>query len=129
MKLCLISLLALATLMSAALGPVQPVRSEPQQQAAYWTELIRTPGGTYGWVTLGRWQRVAHDAYNGCGGNSCTFTPYEPTTGANATWWTTGYNDSTWSSQGYADWTSGWTTYGWSPVPEIGRYVWKASSG
>ncbi len=125
----LMGLLALAMLAGLALNSIAPVSANPLPQAAYWTEVIRTPGGAYGWQTLGRWQRVAHDAYGGCGGTTCSFTPYEPTTGANAQWWTTGFNDAAWSTQGYADWHTDWTTYGWSPVPEIGPYVWKAGPG
>jgi hypothetical protein len=128
-KLRLISLLALTILIGTALSPSRTALSEPQQQAAYWTELIRTPGGAYGWQTLGRWLRTSYDAYAGCGGNSCSFTPYEPITGANAYWWTTGFNDTAWSSQGFVDWHADWTKYGWSPVPEIGKYVWKAGPG
>lgn len=129
MKLRLLGLLALIALIGATLGPIQSAAGAPQQQAAYWTEVIRTPGGAYGWQTLGRWLRTTYDAYAGCGGTSCSFTPYEPTTGANAYWWTTGFNDAGWSTQGYVDWHNDWTKYGWSPVPEIGRYVWKAGAG
>ena len=129
MKLRWIGLLVLTMLIGQVLNPIGLVAGERLQQAAYWTELIRTPGGAYGWQTLGRWSRAAYDAYNGCGGTSCSFTPYEPTTGANAYWWTTGYNDAGWSTQGYVDWHNDWTKYGWSPVPEIGRYVWKAGAG
>ena len=113
----------------AATNEPVPVIGRPLPQAAYWTEVIRTPGGAYGWQSLGRWQRTTHDAYGGCGGTSCSFTPYEPTTGANAQWWTSGFNDAAWSTQGYADWHTDWTKYGWSPVPEIGPYVWKAGPG
>ena len=113
----------------AATNEPVPVSGRPLPQAAYWTEVIRTPGGAYGWQSLGRWQHTTHDAYGGCGGTSCSFTPYEPTTGANAQWWTTGFNDAAWSTQGYADWHTDWTKYGWSPVPEIGPYVWKAGPG
>lgn len=129
MRIRVIGLLILMTLIGLVLNPIGPVAGERLQQVAYWTELIRTPGGAYGWQTLGRWSRAAYDAYNGCGGTSCSFTPYEPTTGTNAYWWTTGFNDTGWSTQGYVDWHNDWTKYGWSPVPEIGRYVWKAGSG
>jgi hypothetical protein len=90
---------------------------------AVWTELVRSPGGTYGWQTLGRWLRVGWDAYHGCTSTtSCPYDPYEPTSGPEANWWQTAYNDSAWSAQGYVDWHTDWTTYGWEPIPEIGRY-------
>jgi hypothetical protein len=125
----LIGLLVSAILIGLVLNPISSVAGGRLQQTAYWTELIRSPGGAYGWQTLGHWLRTAYDAYNGCGGTSCSFTPYEPTTGANAYWWTSGFNDTAWSTQGYVDWHNDWTKYSWSPVPEIGRYVWKAGSG
>lgn len=129
MKVRLIGLILIAILLGVMGQPLPSVTAGPLPQAAYWTEVIRTPGGAYGWQSLGRWQRTTHDAYGGCGGTSCSFTPYEPTTGANAQWWTTGFNDAAWSTQGYADWHTDWTKYGWSPVPEIGPYVWKAGPG
>ncbi len=49
--------------------------------------------------------------------------------GVDGNWWTSGFNDTAWSTQGYVDWHTDWTTYGWSPVPEIGPYVWKAGPG
>lgn len=101
-----------------------------------WTEVARSPGLENGWQTLGRWQRVSQgqggDAYPGCVGAAdpgCVFYPYEPTTGPNASWWTSGYNDSAWSTQGYVDWNSAWTDYGWAPIPSIGEHVWKAEPG
>ena len=106
-----------------------PVAGRPLSQTAYWTELARSPGGTYGWQTLGRWKRVNWDAYSGCGGTSCTFAKYEPGSGVDGNWWTSGFNDTAWSTQGYVDWHTDWTKYGWSPVPEIGPYVWKAGTG
>ena len=99
-----------------------------------WTEVARSPGLENGWHTLGHWQRVGPsqggDAYPGCisaADPSCIYYPYEPTTGPNANWWSVGYDDSAWSSQGYDDWNSAWTIYGWDPVPTIGEHVWKAA--
>jgi len=101
-----------------------------------WTEVARSPGLENGWQTLGRWRRVSHaqggDAYPGCIGATdpgCVYHPYEPTTGSNASWWTVGYNDSAWSAQGYVDWNSAWTTYGWTPIATIGEHIWKAEPG
>ena len=120
-----------ATLMAIGLAspPPTPVVGRPLSQAAYWSEVVRSPGGAYGWQTLGRWKRVNWDAYSGCGGTSCTFAKYEPGSGVDGNWWTSGFNDTAWSTQGYVDWHTDWTTYGWSPVPEIGPYVWKAGTG
>lgn len=106
------------------------------QPIASWIEVVRSPGQENGWQTLGRWRRVSQgqggDAYPGCISASdpgCVYHPYEPTTGSNASWWTVGYNDSAWSAQGYVDWNSAWTTYGWTPIPTIGEHVWKAEPG
>lgn len=129
MKRRLISLGVLGLLIGQALAPIPPAVGEPLAQAAYWTEVIRSPGGAYGWQTLGRWRRAPYDAYGGCGGLNCSFAIYEPATGADAYWWTPGFNDAAWSTQGYVDWHGDWSVYGWSPVPDIGPYVWKAGPG
>ncbi|HSD82334.1 MAG TPA: hypothetical protein VLG46_00655, partial [Anaerolineae bacterium] len=99
------------------------------QAPAAWTEIVRSPGGPYGWQTLGHWRRVGWDAYQGCTSTACLYAPYEPTSGPEANWWQTAYDDSAWSAQGYVDWHNDWTTYGWHPIPEIGPYVWKAAPG
>lgn len=93
-----------------------------------WQEVIRTPGGQYGWVSLGRWKRVegwgAYPCWTGCEPNW-----YHPVSGPDAYWWTPGYDDAAWSSQGYVDWHNDWDVYGWQPIPAIGKYVWKARDG
>ncbi len=97
---------------------------------AVWTELIRSPGGTYGWQTLGHWRRIQWDAYHGCiSALDCPYDPYEPTSGPEANWWQPAYDDSTWSAQGYVAWHNAWTQYGWDPIPEIGPYAWQAMPG
>jgi len=126
--LLLIVAVLMVGLASVAALPA-PATGRPLSQAAYWSEVARTPGGAYGWQTLGRWKRVNWDAYSGCGGTSCTFAKYEPGSGVDGNWWMSGFNDTAWSTQGYVDWHTDWTTYGWSPVPEIGPYVWKAGPG
>ncbi|CAG0932250.1 Anti-sigma-I factor RsgI2 [Thermoflexales bacterium] len=100
------------------------------QPSEVWSEVIRSPGGAYGWQTLGHWHRVEWDAYHGCTSmSSCPYDPYEPTSGPEANWWQPTYDDSAWNAQGYVDWNTGWTQYGWDPIPEIGPYVWKAAPG
>jgi hypothetical protein len=115
-----------ATLEPRAYLPLIMVGRPP----AVWTEVARTPGGVYGWRTHGHWLRVNWDAYRGCySASSCPYYPYEPTSGPNANWWQPEFNDSAWSAQGYVDWNSIWTQYGWSPIPALGPYVWKAEPG
>lgn len=89
-----------------------------------WVEVLRSPGGSYGWQTLGRWRRVSYNAYDGHCGRS--FCPYEPTSGPDAFWWTAAFNDGGWSGQGYVDWWSDWPAYGYNPIPSIGPYAWRA---
>jgi hypothetical protein len=111
-----------------------PLVVKAYPQLPTWTEVARSPGLENGWQTFGRWRRVSQDqggdAYPGCIGTSgCEYHPYEPATGPNANWWAVSYDDSAWSTQGYVDWNSAWTIYGWAPIPTIGEHVWKAEPG
>lgn len=128
-------ILPLLLLVWASMGRLQSGSGDvAAQQASYtgWNEVARSPGGQYGWQTLGRWKRLdrdLHPAYDCDTANQCPPNWYRPTTGEDAYWWTPGFDDSSWSTQGYVDWHSAWTVYGWDPIPDIGRYVWKAEPG
>lgn len=91
-----------------------------------WFDIVSTPGGTLGYRTMtpaGTWKRVAFDGHPASG----TFVKYQPTTGADANWWTEGYNDSSWSNQGYVYWDGTWPYRGdYYPIPSIGNYAWLA---
>jgi len=89
-----------------------------------WTELARSPGGTYGTVTLGRWARSTYNGYNGWCGNPW-FCPY-PGYGAYTNFYAEGYNDSAWSTTAFVSWDPMWDTYGWNPVPSLGKYTYVA---
>ncbi len=98
-----------------------------------WTELARSPGGSYGSQTLGRWRRVSWDAYRGCPNAAlCPYFPFEPTNpsdptwGSEANWWTEGYNDSSWSMQGWVHWSTVWELPQWHAISAIGPYAWSA---
>jgi hypothetical protein len=101
----------------------------PSSQASGWTEVVRSPGGLMGPVTWGHWRRQDYDAYHGCYSSSfCAYYPYEPTGGSYAYWWARGFDASSWSAEGRVDWRGSWDG-GWTPIPQIGRYAWKAEGG
>ena len=115
-------LLLTATAMAAGYfrAPVSPTAGE----RGVWTELARSPGGTWGTVSLGRWARSTYNGYNGWCGNPW-FCPY-PGYGAYANYYTESYNDSAWSTTAFVYWDPVWTDYGWQPVPELGKYMYVA---
>lgn len=91
-----------------------------------WFEVTRTPAMSYGPHTLGKWVFITSHGYD------CSRSPpikeiYRPTTGANAYWWTPGYDDSAWSSTGYVVWNDTWPIWGFNPLPQIGDYVWNGT--
>ncbi len=127
--LLLLLMPGLLLLAAAGIQAAQGLGGYSPSQTSQTTELVRTPGGTYGWVPLlGRWERVNHDAYPGCySANNCpSYLTYAPDTGPYAYWWTPGYNDNAWSDDAWSAWESDWDDYGWSPIPTIGKYVYRA---
>jgi len=92
---------------------------------AEWTEVARSPGGTYGAVALGRWARASYNGYNGACGIPF-YCPYEPTSGAYMNWFAESYNDSGWSGTAFVYWHGMWDSYGWNPVPALGKYAYVA---
>lgn len=112
-------LLGLAVLTVTAAFP-----TSGQLQSA-WIEVARSPGGTYGTVSLGRWTRVGYNAYNRWCGDPF-YCPYAPLSGTYAGWYTEGYNDSAWSPTAFVYWHGMWDMYSWDPVPEIGPFAYVA---
>ena len=119
----LVALLLLTATVVAA-GYFNAPAGPDDEGRGVWTELARSPGGTWGAVSLGRWARSTYNAYNGWCGDPF-YCPY-PGFGVYANYYAESYNDSAWSTTAFVYWDPMWTDYGWEPVPELGEYMYVA---
>jgi len=107
----------------SAVGTQEALAQGPTPGA--WNEIMRTPRGFYGPGTWGTWRYINNYGYT-C--SPVMLQVYRPTTGADAYWWMTGYDDNAWSSTGYVVWNDTWPIWGFYPLPSIGDYVWNGTT-
>lgn len=101
-----------------AISLLLAVVSVPASAESEWIAVASTPrGGTHG-----KWHRVSHDAY--AKKYSASASPYIRLGGD---WTTARFDDSTWGG-GHCTWDSDWDLYGWRPLPEIGKNVWRSTA-